>query len=125
MKRLVILSVIATTAALLLPGQARSHDIYPADPAYAASPVVFTFPAVRYGRDVIRVRHIRSSRVAKHAHARRVYGARLVRRSVHVSRPSYRTRRLAYHYAYPPTGYDPLPYRFGPLSAAIIVRYTW
>lgn len=122
MKRPVILSVIATTAALLLPGQARSHDIYPAD-AYAAPAVVFTFPAVRYGRDVIRMRHVRSSRVAKRAHARR--GARLVHRSVHLARTSYRTRRLAYHYGYPPTGYDPLPYRFGPLSAAIVVRHNW
>ena len=123
MKRPVILSVIATAAALLLPGEARSHDLYHAE---SVAPVNFTFPAVRYAHLVKkRVWHARCRCGAKRVRAARVYGAPVVRRSVHVTRTSYRLRRVAYPYAYPPTGYDPLPYRFGPRSAVIVSRYTW
>ena len=124
MKRAVILSSFALVLAIVsLPGKAQSHGIRLAHPD---EPLTFTYPAVSYGRTAIRVRNAHRSRLIKRSLVLRgdrrvIYKARHQKQRLpHVSRV-YRTRDFIY--AYPPTGYHPLPYEFGPRSAAIVVRY--
>ena len=118
--------------ALLLPTAGQAH--WRLRPATPLTPLAFTWPAVREANDWA---HVRRARLGVWVPVRR---ARLVKRySLH--RPAYVQRRHYGHdhvsrarsyrvrdfVGYPPTGWKPLPYEFGPWNAAVVVlrRSGW
>jgi hypothetical protein len=114
--RYVLITAIAATCLLGSP----STGAWAGKLRYATpdTPVAFTFPAVRYW--------------APKSHAEYVVRRKRVAKRVPAARRAYRTTRIAHRhgcqpprtqYAYPPTGYTPLPYEFGPWCAAIVSRY--
>jgi hypothetical protein len=114
--RYVLITAIAATCLLGPP----STGAWAGKLRYATpdTPVAFTFPAVRYW--------------APKSHAEYVVRRKRVAKRMPATRRAYRTTRIAHRYgcqpprtqyAYPPTGYTPLPYEFGPWCAAIVSRY--
>jgi hypothetical protein len=115
MKRLWFLPAFITlTAAVLAPVESSAGRLHYATPD---TPVAFTWPAVRIWEPRSHLKHVR-----KYRHVKRPRAAR----------SAYRTKRIArgcgcqpprMPYRYPPTGYTPLPYEFGPWCATIVSRY--
>jgi len=120
MKRLFLISAIAAVAAVaLFPTGASADRLHFATPE---TPLAFTWPAVRFWHPPVRVTHVRRySRVVKRADVARY--PRHARSGQRIARASYGCRRERFPYMYPPTGYTPLPYEFGPPCAAIVARY--
>jgi hypothetical protein len=114
--RYVLMIAIAATYLFGLPNAgASAGNLRHATPD---TPVAFTFPAVRF--------------FAPKSHAEYVVRRKHVAKRVPAARRAYRSTRIAHRhscqpprtqYAYPPTGYTPLPYEFGPWCAAIVSRY--
>ena len=117
MKRLLLISAIAAVAALALSPRGASADrLHFATPE---TPLAFTWPAVRFWHSPVRVTHVRRyARVVK-----RVHVARYARHARSGQRIAYGCQRERFPHMYPPTGYTPLPYEFGPPCAAIVARY--
>lgn len=121
MKRLFLVpAIIAATAVALSSTGASAERLHFATPE---TPLAFTWPAVRFWHPPVRIAHVRRySRVVKRAHVARY--ARHARSSQRITRTaSYSCRPERLPYAYPPTGYTPLPYEFGPWCASIVARY--
>jgi hypothetical protein len=120
MKRLLLISAIAAVAALALSPRGASADrLHFASPE---TPLAFTWPAVRFWHPPVRVTHVRRyARVVKRVRVARY--ARYARSGQRIARVSYGCQRQHFPYMYPPTGYTPLPYEFGPPCAAIVARY--
>jgi hypothetical protein len=117
MKRLPLISaIVAVTAIALSPTGASADRLHFATPE---TPLAFTWPAVRFWHPPVRVTHVRRyARVVRRAHV-----ARYARSGQRIARASYGCERQRFPYMYPPTGYTPLPYEFGPPCAAIVARY--
>jgi hypothetical protein len=119
MKRVWLLpATVVLAVALLAPIETSAGRLRYATPD---TPVAFTYPAVRIWHPRAGIKHV-------HRHVtKRAYVARHAR----VRHPSRRALRTGPYgcqpphlsYAYPPTGYTPLPYEFGPWCAAIVSRY--
>ena len=120
MKRLLLICAIAAVTAIALPAtRASAERLHFATPE---TPLAFTWPAVRYWHPPVRVKHVRRyARVVKRVHVAR-YG-RYARSGLRVARAHHGCQRQHFPYMYPPTGYTPLPYEFGPPCAAIVARY--
>jgi len=110
---LLMAMIVAATG--LSPAQASADRLHYATPY---TPLAFTYPAVREWYPLARVKHVRHARAAKRVHAGR--HARFAKR---IAAAHWSCRPERSPYAYPPTGYTPLPYEFGPWCAAIVARY--
>ena len=119
MKRLLLISAIAAVTAIALsPTGASADRLHFATPE---TPLAFTWPAVRFWHPPVRVKHVRRyARVVKRVHVARY--SRHARSGHRIARASY-CQRQHFPHMYPPTGYTPLPYEFGPPCAAIVARY--
>ena len=117
MKRLLLITaIVAVTAIALAPTRASADRLHFATPE---TPLAFTWPAVRFWHPPVRVTHVRRyARVVRRAHV-----ARYARHARSGQRIAYGCQRQHFPYMYPPTGYTPLPYEFGPPCAAIVARY--
>ena len=121
MKRVFLIpGIMAVAAVALSVTEASAGRLRYATPD---TPLAFTWPAVRIFDPPDRVTHVRRyARVAKRVHVTRY--KRHVRSSHRFVRTaSYGCRPERIPYSYPPTGYTPLPYEFGPWCAAIVARY--
>jgi len=120
MKRLCLISaLVAVTAIALAPTRASADRLHFATPE---TPLAFTWPAVRFWHPPVRVKHVRRyARVVKRVHVSRY--SRHARSGHRIARVAYGCYRERFPHMYPPTGYTPLPYEFGPPCAAIVARY--
>jgi hypothetical protein len=118
MRQLLAIAIMTLAAVALSPAGASAGRLHYATPD---TPLAFTWPAVRFWHPLANVKQVRRySRVVKRVHVMRHsrhVASRIVRSA------SYRCRPERFPSAYPPTGYTPLPYEFGPWCAAIVAKY--
>ena len=118
-RRFLVPAIIAVAAVALSPTCASADRLHFATPE---TPLAFTWPAVRIWDPPVRITHVRHySRVAKRVHVVRPRYARSGQRIARMA--SYGCQPERFPHAYPPTGYKPLPYEFGPWCASIVARY--
>ena len=121
MKRLFLIpAIIAAATVALSVSEASADRLHFATPK---TPLAFTWPAARFWDPPARITHVRRyARVAKRVHVTR--SKRHARSSQRIVRMGgYGCRPEHIPYSYPPTGYTPLPYEFGPWCASIVARY--